>query len=229
MSDASYSAVRDGYGLWAHTYDTETPVSRLDEEAAQRLSPGLADRRLLDVGCGTGRRLPRSTLGRPTRVVGVDLVRAMLRQAKRRVPDGVALAAADVRALPFGTAAFDVVWCRLVIGHVRELAIAYRELARVAARGAPIIVTDFHPRAAAHGYARSFRTTDGRRHTLEHHRHELSDHTGAAARAGLTLDAHLDLVIRPTERAFYEAAGMLTEYERHVGSPFVLALRFIAH
>src|ERR1700761_9254049 len=48
---------RDGYRLWASTYAEETAISFLDEELARSLTRPLAGKRLLDAGCGTGRRL----------------------------------------------------------------------------------------------------------------------------------------------------------------------------
>ena len=51
---------QDAYRLWAPTYAAETVVSFLDEELAVALSPALAGKRLLDAGCGTGRRLVKA-------------------------------------------------------------------------------------------------------------------------------------------------------------------------
>jgi len=69
---------------------------------------GLTGRRLLDVGCGTGKSfLPM--LQRGWRVVGCDISPAMLDQARQKVDDAVRLEIADMRELPcFGE--FDLVW-----------------------------------------------------------------------------------------------------------------------
>jgi hypothetical protein len=60
---------------------------------------------------------------------------------------------------------------------------------------------------------------------VEHHVHEPVDHQYAAARAGLSLDAQLDLAVGPAVRAFYEAAGLLDRYVQQQALPLVLALR----
>lgn len=114
-------AARDGYRLWAPHYAAETAVSALEHDLVASLGVATAGRRLLDVGCGTARRLRDADAASR---VGVDVTPEMLAQA---TVDGPPLAAADVCALPFVDAAFDVVWCRLVIGHVRALAAAYAE------------------------------------------------------------------------------------------------------
>lgn len=69
---------------------------------------GLAGRRLLDVGCGTGASA-EPMLARSYEVVGVDVSEGMLDAARRRLGPQVRLERADMCALPaLGT--FDLVW-----------------------------------------------------------------------------------------------------------------------
>ncbi len=69
---------------------------------------GLEGRRLLDVGCGTGKSfLPM--LPRGWEVRGCDISPSMLELAREKAGDGVPLSVADMRKLPrFGE--FDLVW-----------------------------------------------------------------------------------------------------------------------
>ena len=91
--------------------------------------------RVFEVGCGRGVALPvLARLLRPRRLVGVDVDRSLLELARSRcgVPAGVVeLRLADVRALPFADASFDLVWCRDVLTLVEDLDAAARELRRV--------------------------------------------------------------------------------------------------
>jgi malonyl-CoA O-methyltransferase len=211
---------REGYRLWAPTYDAETAISALEDHIVAELGVTTAGARLLDVGCGTGRRLRDA--GDATLAVGVDLTPPMLAQATR----GTALAAADARALPFPSATFDVVWCRLVIGHVADAAAAYAELARVCRPGGVAIVTDFHPDAAAAGHQRTFRDASGAVHAIEHHVHAPERQVEVARAAGLACEARRDGEVGPTIRAHYAAAGKLAMYDAQRGLRLVLAIRF---
>jgi malonyl-CoA O-methyltransferase len=215
---------RAAYRLWAPTYERETAISHLDERLVAALTPPLAGRRLLDAGCGTGRRL-RAIEGAAL-AAGADLTWEMLAAGLSSPGPRPLLAAADVRALPFASAAFDVVWCRLVIGHVPDPAPAYAELARVCAPGGTVIVTDFHPDAALAAHTRSFRDPEGRLHDVEHHVHAMDDHRAAAAAAGLALVERRNGRIDGELRPFYARAGWLDRFAADQGLPVVLALAF---
>lgn len=211
----------EAYRLWAPTYDAENAVTALEDSTARAMTPDLQGRSLLDVGCGTARRL-RAIL-QPQLAVGVDLVFDMLAAGRSATP---LLVAADVRALPIRASTFDVVWCRLVLGHVDTLETAYAELGRVARRDAQLIVTDFHPAAAAAGHTRSFVAAGGDRHVVRHCMHRPDQHASAAAAGGWRLVETVDAAVGPIIRPFYEAAGATDRYDEQLGMPLVLALRY---
>jgi len=146
-----------GYALWAPTYSVETAVSALEASVVTSLDVPLGGKRVLDVGCGIARRLVSARGAGASMALGIDLTPAMLAQARGEP----LLAAADARALPVADGAFDVVWCRLVLGHLPALEPAYRELGRACAPDGVVLVTDFHPAAAAAGHRRTFRDEGG--------------------------------------------------------------------
>jgi malonyl-CoA O-methyltransferase len=212
-------STREAYSRWARTYTAETAVSALEHQIVGSLAIATAGCALLDVGCGTARRLHATDA---LWAMGVDYTPAMLSQAAR----GLTLAAADVRALPFTAASFDVIWCRLVIGHVREIGRAYAELARVCRPGGHVVVTDFHPDATAAGHRRTFRDDAGDVREIEHFVHQPSDHETAAAVAGLTCVDRRDGEVGPGIRRFYDDAGRTRAYDEQLGLRIVLALAY---
>lgn len=217
---------REAYRSWAPSYDAETALSFLDDRVVAALTPPVAGLRVLDAGCGTGRRL-RALRGAAL-LAGADLTPEML-AAGRAAAGGsfpAVLAAADVRALPFADAAFDLVWCRLVIGHVPSPGDVYRELARVCRPGGMVIVTDFHPQAALAGQTRTFRDGAGRLHAIEHHVHLPDDHLRKAGAAGLKLVHRRDGVVNAAMLPFYRDAGKLALFAKNEGTPVILALAF---
>lgn len=104
--------------------------------------------RLLDVGCGSG-DVPdflRERLAPPPIVVGLDVKRSHL----GGIPDTVRPVVADVRALPFPEAAFDVVTASLLLHHFDDESLIplLRGLYRVTARA--LVVSDLHRAAVPH-------------------------------------------------------------------------------
>ncbi len=106
-----------------------------------------AGNRILDVGCGTGTaelslgllRLSQITL------VGVDLGVDRVREAAaatRARNLRVGFAAADACDLPFADASFDSTFCVALLQHIREIAGALRELARVTKPGGRILAVE---------------------------------------------------------------------------------------
>jgi len=82
----------------------------------------------LEVGCGTGRNLPRYP--RAARLVGIDPSLDSLRRARRRALN-VPLVCATAEALPFRRQSFDTVAISLVLCSVADPAAALREVRRV--------------------------------------------------------------------------------------------------
>jgi len=214
----------EGYALWAPTYDRETAVSLLEDGLVARLTPPLARCRLLDVGCGTGRRMLVAGAAAAT---GVEPCREMIAAgAPGRIGrPGVCVLEGHAGALPVPDDAFDVVWCRLVLGHAADLARPYAEMARAVAVGGTVIVSDFHPRASAAGHRRTFRNAAGL-HEIENHPHSLADHVAVAEAAGLVLRSQGDASIGVEVKDLFAAAGLLDVYREQLGLPLVFAMRF---
>lgn len=109
------------------------------------LRPGM---RVLDAGCGGGRHLCEAFRNAGVTVVGVDLNRRDLSQARAYLNlmsnDSSAhwlLSEADVTNLPFREETFDVVICAEVLEHISPSRIAVRELLRVLRPGGDLVVT----------------------------------------------------------------------------------------
>jgi len=206
--------VREAYRLWASTYATETVTSSLDEELANTMLCGLPQTRLLDAGCGIGRRIENIP-----HAVGMDLSPEMLAAGRaRNVVTG------DIRAMPFDSNCFDMVWCRLVLGHLPDPRFAYGEMVRVCRPGGYVFITDFHPDAAAAGHRRTLTDEAGTVHAIEHYVH--GDHAQLAADVGLSFVAHCDGAVGPSVRDFYIHGIGLKAYKRDVGLKVVTAFLF---
>jgi ubiquinone/menaquinone biosynthesis C-methylase UbiE len=146
--EASQPARRT-YARLAPRYDARWAryVRGSTEATARRLGP-VASRRLLDVGCGTGALLKRLRAPAPPgreagQAVGCDLTPEMLAVARAELGAAAPLVAADVHALPFGDAAFDLVASVSALHLWARPDRALGEIARAMAPGAELVVTDW--------------------------------------------------------------------------------------
>lgn len=75
----------------------------------------------LDLGCGPGltTRLVARVV-RPERVIGLDSSTEFVARAQRDVPTGVSFRRHDVTELPLPGAPADLIYCRLLLAHLRD-------------------------------------------------------------------------------------------------------------
>lgn len=147
MSELTDSAER-AYRAWLRTTHMPAHARRTAGVAAAFLLPHLTPgQRLLDAGCGPG----SITLGlaealSPGEVVGIDAspvaIDAASALAATRGTTNVQFEVADLYALPFADATFDVVYMNCVLQHVPDAVDALRSVRRVLRPGGLMAVAD---------------------------------------------------------------------------------------
>lgn len=204
---------------WADSWDdTPSPMAAAERRAMLPWVEALRPCRAIDVGCGTGRWTER--LG----AIGLDASPAMLAVAARKPGLRGRLAAADAAALPVASGWADLVLCTLTFGHVRDQASAMHEFARVLRPGGTLLLSDFHPDAAARGWRRRFHR-DGQAYELKVHPYTLA-HLREMAR-GLTLTDVAEPYIGEPERELFARAGRPDLFETACEIPAVLLTRWV--
>ena len=186
----------DRYAEWAPTYSPypHNALMEVEQMVVLSLLPPVSGRRVLDVGCGTGRYMRLAdALG--AKVVGIDLSLAMLSRAR---DGGVAVARGDMAALPVASATCDVVLCGLAIMDVAVLGAVVGEFARVLRPRGVVVCSTLHPSGRERGWQRTFETADGPR-TLPAHWHSRDDYTRACGAAGLNIECVKEPSLAPGE------------------------------
>ncbi len=136
---------RPDFGPLAEDYDRLRPVDENWWELVDVLMTegDLRGRRVLDVGCGTG-RLASALAERGAKVWGVDSSEEMLAKARAAVGRRVGLKLGRAEALPFRDGWFDRVVLRLVV-HLVDRPRVLPELARVLAPNGRAALATFTP------------------------------------------------------------------------------------
>jgi ubiquinone/menaquinone biosynthesis C-methylase UbiE len=135
--------VTGDYSHGHHASVLRSHAARTAASSAAYLLPYLrSGMSLLDVGCGPGTITADLALAvAPGRVVGVERVEAPLAAARALVTD-VSWEVADVYALPYDDASFDVVHAHQVLQHLTDPVGALREMRRVCVPGGLVAVRD---------------------------------------------------------------------------------------
>jgi malonyl-CoA O-methyltransferase len=211
----------EAYARWAPTFDCEnSAIVALETRCLIPRMPHVTGKRLVDIGCGTGRWL-RWALERGARGVGVDLSLPMLHEAARKSELMGRVACGHGSCAPFRDACAEIVLSTLALGHMQPVGAAMAELARLAAPRAAVIVTDFHPDALRRGWKRTFRS-GGETVEMDSGAYCLSE----LCNSDLILEDVLEAGFDEPERPLFEAAGKFAMYEQVRGQTAIFIARF---
>jgi ubiquinone/menaquinone biosynthesis C-methylase UbiE len=132
------------YDRFSRTYDDHRHhgyhrmVDELELELVRRHGTG---RDILEAGCGTGLLLEEAArVGRT--VVGLDLSRGMLSQARAR---GLRVVQGSITNIPLPSESFDLVYSMKVLAHVPPIAAAIAEMARLVRPGGHLLCEFYNP------------------------------------------------------------------------------------
>jgi len=223
-ADVEVVPTRTGYDRWAEVYDGEdNPLVLLEELHIGPLAGEVAGLAVADIGCGTGRHALRWA-GAGARVTAVDFSEAMLRRARAKPgAETVTFIHHDLtQPFPLTSAAFDRVFCCLVLDHIAELDSFFRELRRLCRPSGWVVVSVMHPAMSLRGVqARFIDPRTGCRVSPAGHAHRMSDYLMAARRAELILEQISEHVVDAA------LAARSPRARKYLGWPMLLMMKLI--
>jgi ubiquinone/menaquinone biosynthesis C-methylase UbiE len=211
----------EAYARWAPSFDCEnSAIVALETRCLIPRMPEVAGLRFLDIGCGTGRWM-RWAAEHGAQVAGVDLSLPMLLEASRKPGIVGRIVCGDALRAPFRDASADVVVSTLALGHLRPVEAAMAELARIAAPGGSVLVTDFHPDALRRGWKRTFHS-NGETIEMESEPYSLA----ALRHPYLQLEDFIEAGFDESERSMFDAAGKSALFDQVRGQSAIFIARF---
>jgi ubiquinone/menaquinone biosynthesis C-methylase UbiE len=192
-------------------------VNRAFVESLLQLVPAAPAGPVLDLGCGPADIPARLAAARPAwRLLATDASPAMLAHARQRLgntPGGrVALLLADAKRLPLADDAGAGIISNSILHHLTDTEAFWREVGRVAAPGAFVLVRDLRRPASEAEARRLVETYAGAESPLlqeEFYRSLLSSYTPAEVTAQLATAGLAGLEVRPVTDRHLDAVGHL--------------------
>jgi ubiquinone/menaquinone biosynthesis C-methylase UbiE len=182
----------EGYDRWALTYDSQpNALIIIEEDSTLNLIGNVRNKKVLDIGCGTGRYC-ELLAKRGARVVGIDPSLKMLEYAKRKIAHDCRfeLYCRRVEDIELPSSHFDIVVSALTFGHIPHLNLVMKEVSRVIKKGGRLVVSDIHPYwpISGHDYAEFF-DEKGQEYRIPEYSHLLEEYWTLFRRYGLRLEA----------------------------------------
>ena len=138
---------KEGYDKYASVYDKKNDfLNQFEGEIILKMIRGIDGKKVLDVGCGTG-RLIKKLLERNSIVTGIDVSEEMLKIARKKFKS-TEFVEGDAEKLPFKDESFDIVTASFLIVHLKNLRKFFDEAYRILKPGGTFIVTNINQRKA---------------------------------------------------------------------------------
>lgn len=184
------TAIAGAYDRWADSYDRDRNLTRdLDARVLQASGLDVRARRVVEIGCGTGKNTRWLASGARS-LCALDFSEGMLARARAAVPDPhVRFVHHDLReAWPVPDESADIVVGNLVLEHVESLPPLFAEAARVMGSGGMLYLCELHPyRQLRGGQAHFTDDASGEAVHVPAFAHTVSEYVNAGIAAGLAL------------------------------------------
>lgn len=189
MSKTSIS-VKKAYDEWAKIYDSDKNPTRDLNALTLRESPlVLKDKRILEIGCGTGLNT-EYLIQDAQQVVGLDISEEMLKAARQRISDkGVRFKLGDItESWNFKPDSFDVIVANLVLEHIENLRHVYTEAYRVLDNSGILYIAELHPyKQLNRSQARYVDPETGEERRVDAFIHSVTEYVNEALEEGFVL------------------------------------------
>lgn len=175
-------SIDQSYNQWADNYDSNINKTRdLDQRVTKEVLGDLEFKEVLELGCGTGKNTAW-LLENASKIQALDFSRKMLDVAKEKIQsENVHFLQADLKAFwPVPNNAFDLITSSLVLEHIDDLHIIFRQAFDKLREGGYFFISELHPSRQYKGSQAKFETPDGKTHLLEVYTHHISDFTETA-------------------------------------------------
>ena len=215
------------YDIWSDSYDCQPGNLMLDLDelifAGLIKDIDLRNKKVADIGCGTGRHWQKIYEKTPGVLLGFDVSPGMLKQLIRKFPSAITQLTADNLLKSITDSSIDCLVTTLTIAHIKNIEEAISSWSRVLKNGGDLIITDFHPTMLTKGGKRSFKYEHGSLSVINY-THPLEKVKKILLKYGLHVIRHVERIVDEEVKPYYDAQNALPVYYRFQGTPIIYGL-----
>jgi ubiquinone/menaquinone biosynthesis C-methylase UbiE len=217
----------EAYDLWSENYDAQPGnlMLDMDEEVFSKLleQTDLKDKRVADIGCGTGRHWPKIFAGNPLSLTGFDVSSGMLTRLQEKFPRAYTNKITDNKFSGIDDAIYDVLISTLTVAHIENLEEALGAWCRILKMDGDIIITDFHPDALANGGKRTFQHYN-KQIQVQNFVHPVAEIERILEGHNCHVVNRLEKIVDESVKHYYAAKNALPVYEKFKDSNIIYGL-----
>lgn len=215
--------VQEGYDIWAADYDSyPNPTVATDEMGFPNFWRHHSGRKVLEVGCGTGRHT-KKWVEAGNSLTAIDISPGMLAMARSKISSlNVNFIEGDFIAQKNLAHDFDIVVESLMLEHIQDLAAFFNQCVTVLKTGGDLYLSEIHPQRTQAGIGAHFKVknSDAEIHLVSFPHTENEIET-CAAKAGFKLVNSKDLL------GEQKLAELNLKWERHLNQPMIKIWHFV--
>lgn len=219
----------EAYDIWSKNYDEQPGnlMLDLDEVVFSKLLENLPihNKKVADIGCGTGRHWQKMLNLRPAKLTGFDVSSGMLRRLEDKFPQAQTYQITDNLFKDIPAKSYDAIVSTLTVAHIKNIGEALKAWCRILKQEGDIVITDFHPSTLAFGGKRTFK------HNHAYIAVQNFVHLTSTIKE-ILLDNHFKLVAQEEMRIdesvkhYYEEQKALHVYESYKDFPIIYGMHF---
>jgi cytosine/adenosine deaminase-related metal-dependent hydrolase/ubiquinone/menaquinone biosynthesis C-methylase UbiE len=227
-STAAALSSKDGYSVWAQTYDTApNPMLSLEHRILESILPDARELDVVDLGCGTGRWLAALRNAGARSLLGIDSCPEMLQVAKSKLGGNSVLLNADCTQLSLPPASADLVLCSFLLSYIEDASSFLEKVGAILRPNGRAFLTDLHPDTSTRlNWRRGVHRDDGFQEIQTFHR-TFQELIQICETSNLDIEVCLQPRFGAPERLILQAAGKREYFEHSKDHPaiYVLQLR----
>lgn len=221
---------QNAYELWSTFYDDQPDnvVLYLEEKLFSEMMSEVnaAGKKILDIGCGTGRHWQEIFKHKPLQLTGIDNSDEMTAKLKTKFKDAEVFVSETNSLKNFEDSSFDLIISTLTIGHINNIEEYFRQWKRVLKPEGELLITDFHPEAFSIGMKRSF-VFNKEVIEVENYLYTLDYLTGIFSGLNWKIVSVKEKIIDDDVRELFIKQNYVNAFNKYKGTSLILGLHLV--